>query len=459
MVMLLSILRVLLESKMSKIYSRVKSYCLNLAMISACSIILFQVTLVILTMTVKSSAQMHSDPTGDRNGGLANLFDSWSKQDYLTGDWGGLRDTLKAEGIDIFGSYYATVLGNPIGGRAKGVSYAGFLDIFVKLDLEKLIGLGGSTFRIAGSWSSGRSLTGDFIGNYFNVSSAFNGDSVGLYQLYFEQSLFHDILNIALGRMATGDDFMTSPIFYNFVGLAFDQNPVSIFFNIPSFTVDPTSTWGARAKVRPIRGFYAMFGVYDSNPNAGKQGFRNFHLAINGEAFLIGEMGFSLNGDEDSNGLPGSYKLGGYYDTSKFSTLSEPDSTKPGNYGLYLIMEQMVYKETGDRSDQGLRPFLTFTLAPSDDINTFPFFFSTGMVYEGLFPNRDNDTTSFGFSYGKVSKDLLGQDFEMLVELTHMFKITPFLSVQPDIQYIIHPGGSSEIPNAFVIGFGLNLNL
>jgi porin len=422
-------------------------------------LILFPLILLNITMTVNSSAENHLDRAGYNNSSIANFLGSWSKQDYFTGNWGGYRENLKDKGIDIFGYYEATVLGNPIGGKKKGLAYAGLLDLFVHLDLEKLIGIKGSSFRISGSWSSGTSLTGDFIGNYFDVSSAFSGDAARLYQLYFEQSLFDDKLDISLGRIATGDDFMTSPIFYDFVSLAFDQNPVSIFFNIPSFTADPVSTWGARAKVSPIREFYGMVGVYDSNLDTGKIGFRDINLAIEGEAFLIGEIGFFLNSDQNSNGLPGSYKFGGYYDSSKFSTLSDPELKSRGNYGFYLIMEQMIYRETGDGSDQGLKPFLTFTLAPSDDINTFPYFFSTGLVYKGLFRGRDNDATSFGLAYGSVSKEIRGQDFEMLMELTHLFAITPWLSVQPDIQYVIHPGGSSEIPNAFVIGFALDVNL
>lgn len=410
-------------------------------------------------MTVNSIAENNLNQTSNNNRDFTNFLDSLSKQDYLTGNWGGRREKLKDKGIDIFGYYEATVLGNPIGGEKNGVAYAGFLDLYINMDLGKLIGMKGSSFRISASWSSGRSLTGDFIGNFFNASSAFDGDSISLYQLYFEQTLFDDMLNIAFGRMGTGDEFMTSPIFYNFVSLAFDQNPVSIFFNIPSFTVNPTSTWGGRVRVSPVRQFYAMFGVYDSKPNARKQGFRNIDLAINGEALVIGEIGFSLNGDDDSNGLPGNYKLGGYYDTSKFSTLSDPDLKNRGNYGFYLIMEQMIYRESVDVSGQGLKPFLAFTLAPPDDINTFPFFFSTGLVYKGLFSGRENDTTSFGLAYGKVSKEIRGQDFEMLIELTHVFAITPWLSVQPDVQYVIHPHGSSEIPNALVIGFGLNVNL
>jgi porin len=407
-------------------------------------------------MSRADESSVESNSSERESGGF---FGSWSKQDYLTGNWRGHRENLKNKGIDIFGFYDATFLGNPIGGEEKGIAYAGLLNIYLYLDFEKLLNIKGLKFRISGSWASGRSLSDDYIGNFFQVSSIFSGTQLRLYQLYLEQSLFGDMLNIALGRMATGDDFMTSPIFYNFVSFAFDQNPISIFFNIPSFTVDPTSTWGARAKINPVKEFYVMFGAYDSNPATGKISFSDFEPSFNGEAFLIGELGFSLNKGRDLSGLPGNYKIGGYYDTSNFPLVSDPEVKRNGNYGFYLLMDQMVYREGGAKSDQGLIPFTTFTLAPSDDINTFPFFFSTGLVYKGLFSGRDNDTTSFGFAYGKISKDLRGQDFEMAMELTHIFAVTPWLSLQPDLQYIIHPGGTEDIPNALVIGFGLYINL
>ena len=41
---------------------------------------------------------------------------------------------------------------------------------------------------------------------------------------------------------------------------------------------------------------------------------------------------------------------------------------------------------------------------------------------------------------------------EMVVEFTYQSQITPWLVVQPDIQYLINPSGSSQLSNAFVIG-------
>jgi porin len=43
-------------------------------------------------------------------------------------------------------------------------------------------------------------------------------------------------------------------------------------------------------------------------------------------------------------------------------------------------------------------------------------------------------------------------DFEQNIELTYFAQIAPWWTVQPDFQIIVHPGGSSAIANAVVLG-------
>ena len=43
-------------------------------------------------------------------------------------------------------------------------------------------------------------------------------------------------------------------------------------------------------------------------------------------------------------------------------------------------------------------------------------------------------------------------DYEAVLELTYRAQITPWFALQPDVQWIIHPGGSTAIDNALVIG-------
>ena len=44
------------------------------------------------------------------------------------------------------------------------------------------------------------------------------------------------------------------------------------------------------------------------------------------------------------------------------------------------------------------------------------------------------------------------QDYEAIAETDYNLQIAPWLSVRPNLQYVINPGGTGKIPNAFVIG-------
>ncbi|RPJ27094.1 MAG: hypothetical protein EHM35_14425, partial [Planctomycetaceae bacterium] len=63
------------------------------------------------------------------------------------------------------------------------------------------------------------------IGNTFTVSQIFGGETVWLYALALEwPSLLDDRLDIRVGRIGAGDDFLTSPLYSAFVNFAFDGN-------------------------------------------------------------------------------------------------------------------------------------------------------------------------------------------------------------------------------------------
>jgi carbohydrate-selective porin OprB len=148
-----------------------------------------------------------------------------------------------------------------------------------------------------------------------------------------------------------------------------------------------------------------------------------------------------------------------YYDSNAYQDLSNPTETEIwGNYGVYLLLDQLIYREGGPEGKQGLTPFAEVTVAPSDR-NTFPFFYSTGLVYQGLIPRRDRDTMAVGLAYGKFSRALKDQDFEMISEWTYEMALVPWLTLQPDMQYIFKPGGTGDIPNAFVLGIQISLSL
>ena len=184
-------------------------------------------------------------------------------------------------------------------------------------------------------------------------------------------------------------------------------------------------------------------------------------------------------------GLPGNYKIGGYYLAGKVPDLFRdvdggsialsglPPQMHDGNGGFYILLDQMVYRDGGADSRRGLTPFVSLLFAPDSSVNTMPFFANGGLVYQGLFASRPHDTAAFGVAYGAFSSQLARsqrdarsagsgagiQKYEVALELTYIVQATRWLQVQPDLQYIINPGGTGKIPNALVLGFQLALTL
>src|SRR5205807_10583491 len=81
--------------------------------------------------------------------------------------------------------------------------------------------------------------------------------------------------------------------------------------------------------------------------------------------------------------------------------------THAGNYGLYFLADQVLWREVGknDPAQQGLAGFFRVAAAPADR-NLASFGIDGGLVYKGLIPTRDWDTVGIAGSYLEISDDL-----------------------------------------------------
>ena len=99
-------------------------------------------------------------------------------------------------------------------------------------------------------------------------------------------------------------------------------------------------------------------------------------------------------------------------------------------------------------------------------------FLDTGLVAYGLVARRPKDFAAMGLAYGSYAPGfrqteqsgnpaglpITMRDFETTVEWTYGCTIRPGLVVQPSLQYLVHPKGTTAIPNAFAIGVNLVIN-
>jgi porin len=391
---------------------------------------------------------------------------------HLFGDWGGARTKLEDAGITPALTLVTDFAWNPTGGKQQGSTAASNLGLDLLFDMDKLGGVKSASILVQLSQRFGTSLSKDYIGNVFNTQQVFGGETFRVVDVAWQQKLFDDRLQFRVGRIAAGDDFLVSPYNYLFMQNGFCGNPVGIFFNSPGMTAYPNATWGAMVKVKPTARSYVMGGLYNGDPSIRANEHHGAELSLDGPLFAIGEVGYQFNGLPGDTGLIGNYKAGFWFDNGTFNDFQTNHSGR-GSWGAYGLFDQVLIPLGSPGSNRGFGVFGSVNFATDPAVAQMPFFFTAGVAARGPFDARPTDSCGVGVVYGHFSDDLrdaqrqaqvtnpaaVVQDYEMAIEATYRFYFrNRSLFVQPDLQYIVHPGGSSHVDDALVLGCQVGIN-
>ena len=172
--------------------------------------------------------------------------------------------------------------------------------------------------------------------------NADEGAGIWLTQTYLQEKLFNGALTIAAGRMGQADVFAFLPILGNYINGGFDGNPGSLFINHPSFAEPPPGTeWGNQATYNSPH-WQASVGIYNTNPNSAAATDRSIDLAFqqgNKGAMYLGQINYMFNQGPGDKGMQGMYSLGGLYDGTRYTSLSN-GNTISGNWDLWAMFQQ-----------------------------------------------------------------------------------------------------------------------
>jgi porin len=423
-----------------------------------------------------SVASTRSQDTNEASAGTRSLaplpFQLVLPREHLLGDWYGTRTWLEDRGITPTLTFVTDALGNASGGKEQGFTTANNVGLDLNLDLEKLCGFEGASLLVSMSYRFGSSLSAEYIHNVFTTQQVFGGETFRLVNVAYLQKLFDDRLEFRIGRIAAGDDFLVSPYNYVFVQNGFDGNPVGIFFNSPGMTAYPNDTWGALIKVRPTPRTYIMGAVYNGDPTIRDNSNHGADFSMDGPAFAIAEGGYQANSLPGDSGLIGNYKAGFWYDNSRFTNFNTGESER-GNWGFYTLFDQVLVRFGEEGSHRGFGIAGSFLVSPDQSVSQMPYFCTAALVTRGIFSSRPVDVAGLGLVFGNFSEDLQDsqqraqvlnptvgvQEHEIALELTYRFAFSrSAVYVQPDLQYIIRPGGTGRISDALVLGAQIGVN-
>ena len=421
----------------------------------------------------------------------AEPFTVWRSGATFSGDWGGLRSTVRSAGIEPFVFYTAIASGNPRGGYSQGhVTAADDFYMGARFDLGKLVRWNGATLTLSGVNRDGKGLSNEYIKSQFNVQQCVGGQSLFFYQLFVKQRLHDDRSFIKVCRFGASDDFNASPIYGLYLNNGINGDIRNVLFNT-QFSAYPFATWAGMYQTTLSSGVTLQAGVFQTWKNI-------FHSELNGMDWSIhhgdgviailqagvtthihdsrgarlpspdasSQTAKSLHENTDRQRLEGHYWLGTTYSPWKGFARFNSKELASNSYGFYGHADQRVWEESpGSRKNVAL--WGAFGYYPQQSIAIVPLQINLGAIYQGMISRRPEDKTIFGVIYGRFSTEYAkkqkasGQgdpSYEAVIEASHRIQLSKFFFTQPDLQWVIRPSGTGRYRNALAAGMEMGIS-
>ena len=399
---------------------------------------------------------------------MAEEAPDWSAN--LTGDWGGKRTAAAKGGLILGGVLKVDALRNN-GAQKSGTRTVSHLDLKLEMDMEKVMGWGGGSAMINVISDSGDGLNNPnntYVGNLMGVTNleVSAPTTTRIFHAWIQQSMLDDRLSVLAGIYPIDSEFQTlgsaglfvKPEYGPTAELALTRGP-SIFNN---------AAFGIRTKLQTSgKAAYAQWALMDGIPNDPTHPKSTAIRFNKGDgAFNIAEVGWLPEAGNDKFIGHAKAALGFWAYTAKANDLV--DSTPRSSSGGYILGERTLLRLGGDNA-RTLSAFARYSWTDGNSSaieNTT----SLGINIQGPFASRPDDT--FGLAWSRAGTSAKWRTSQVIAdptvtpasdesawELTYRYAVTPWLWIQPNLQWTSNPAGRKDLPASKVIGARLEVAL
>ena len=358
--------------------------------------------------------------------------------------------------------YTGELWDNAAGGLRRGALYMNNVDAQLRVDTERAFGWTGGQAVLEGFYEGRNSFGNHYAGAVDQQSPI---DSAGfemfrLYQAYYDQNFGNT--DVLLGIYDLETEFSTTKPMSLFLSknltwnTALDQSgtmPQNGAVGPGNYPYTPLAL-RVRQTLTPDWSVQAVLanGAAD-NPK--HQSSNGIFISPHYGALGIAEVDYTPS--PTTKLLVGAWALSAKLPTNDQFTTGLQKREIYGQQGAYLGGATRLYAGAGKT---GLDGFLTLGLSTPESTNTAQSL-TGGLVYTGLLTARPHDKIGVSFNENiapssyRNAQSLAGNGFrndETSFELTYRAKLSEWLTVQPDLQYIIHPGYDPALKNDLIIG-------
>ena len=366
------------------------------------------------------------------------------------------QQAQQASAYRLDAAYTADIWRNARGGLSTGDAYLGNLDLMLSVDGELAWGIPGLSAFAYVLYTHGDRLSERLVGDAMTVSNIDAPEAMRLYEAWLEwQGGAAQAWSVRFGLYDLNSEFDVNDTRALFIhsshGVGYDLAQTGI--NGPS--IFPVTALGLRAAWTPHDGWLLLSALFDGAPGDPDDPTRpKIHLSEDEGALWITELQWSSE-------RISSLSLGYWRYTSEFDDVRAGGAAqwprRRGNDGVYASAEVAL------GTLNGLSPqasaFVRYGLAEGS-INEFDRFVAVGVRYRGLFRADSDDEIGLAFASTRTSEEARASAqngaprdrHESAIELTYRVRIADWLSLQPDVQYIVNPGADPQLADSLVFG-------
>ena len=369
---------------------------------------------------------------------LAGLLKSLDTRNNLAGNWWGGLDALQDDGILPDVTLLQAASENFSGGlRTNRIDWRYRLDASLTLDTEKLFNWKGGTAYVDLMAHGGQNPANNLVGELQAISAIDQNPDTRLDQLWYQQRFWNGALWFKLGRIDATYDLDHIRDAQPFLNGSFGFSP-SIFV-YPSY---PFSAWGGEYSWRVVHPITLRGGIFDGNTsNTLPAVVSPDPLAVENPYGLFFLSEESVHWQLAANKLRGELTAGQWFHTGAFELYS--GGQRQDAHGFYGYLDQTLWK-AGRRANTAARIGAFTQYAWADDrLTEIDQNISGGIRAHGLIPGRKDDDMGIAATWAHISPYArTPHSFELSIETFYSAQVTPWLSIQPDLQYIVNPGGT-----------------
>lgn len=335
------------------------------------------------------------------------------------------RSALRKRGISFSG--WLQLDGSTVvsGGQPEAIGFDGqyLLDIATSIDTKRLFGLPGGTFLIDTQSHNGPNIVTR------QMPAIQDPDNMDAYQqtsvdrAWYQQDILGQKVQARVGLMYVDDQFLTVPYGQNFVSLDFSSDAAISTFVLPTF---PKGSFGGDVFIYPVKGLYVSGGMFNDHST-------ELPYDPGGDLYLT-----EADWQSQWRGLPYKLQIGLWRDTGRFRRFT--GGLAHHGSGGYLVASQKLWRPKGS-ADRGIGAFFQFGVGP-EPVAPVRRHYGGGVVWTGPAASRPNDEIGIAFSDSLLTRrSNFTHGFENEFEAYYQFALWKGLTVQPDVEYWLHPGG------------------